>query len=58
MKKFALLAFGLLVAAALNGCCCPQSCGSPCGYGGGGCSTGGCGVQGAYAAPCGGGCGI
>lgn len=62
MHKFFILAFGLVVAAALNGCCC-LPCGGGCGggaCGGGGCSTGACGVQGAYyaPAPCNGSCGI
>ena len=64
MKKLCILALGLVLSAALTGCCCTPCCGGGpsygCGYGGGGCSTGACGtgggIPGAYYSPCGGSC--
>jgi hypothetical protein len=57
MKRFTLLAIGLLATALFTGCCC-SPCGNPCGYGGG-CGPGGCPApgavpMGAYYAPAGG----
>ncbi|MFN0054243.1 MAG: hypothetical protein ACKV0T_18870 [Planctomycetales bacterium] len=61
MKRFCIVALGLVFSAILTGCCCSPCCGS--GFGGGGCGPGGCGVPsgipatGYYQPPCNGSCG-